>query len=276
MILTEDAQTLGHHTYRVGIGFEYLRKQTAPSPLLSASLYKIGMLAIHSGVAENVDFDLDWRGGLIGVRNDNSSVSDWGDLTVATKINFIRETVSMPAISVRNSVKLPNTKYHSGQLGSNEMDYFSYVLVAKQWSGWQTRLNIGFGIIGDPRAVGNQDDVYTLALAAIVSLGETTMAFTEVSGLTGYQDHDEKIVVRAGVGTEWSGLRWNLYGSGRIYGNNRDFATAFELSETWGIGVLIQHQFKMDLFGQSGAEAGDQKSEVRGQRSEVRGQKGLD
>ncbi len=255
MIFTESAYTLGKNRYNVGLAFEYLHKssfQPAPFP---QKLYRVFVVSFHSGVAENVNMDIDWRGGLVGVRSDGFRSSDWGDLVVATKLNLFAERGNIPAVGLRTSIKLPNTTYHPNRLGSNEMDHFTHLLFTKRWSDLEARMNLGFGILGDPRAVSQQDDVYSLAVALSFPLFPkgwipTTNAqtFAEIIGMTGYQDNDDKVVLRGGVSLAGIGLVWNLYGSMRLYGNSKDFATAFDLSESWGVGVLIRKEFSFDPF----------------------------
>lgn len=261
MILTESAATLGRQRYAAGLAFEYLSKSSAPSPQSPQSLSRLFVVALRSGIAANVDVNTDWRGRLIGYRADGASVTDWGDLTVSTKFTFLPEGRATPAFGLRTSIKLPNTKYEPGRLGSNEMDYFTHLLISKRWGAVEARTNLGFGILGDPRVVNNQDDVYTLAFAAIIAMAEGTQSFIEVAGITGYQDNDEKVVFRAGIGTAILGVEWNLFGSVRLMGNHRDFATAFELSETWGIGLMMRKEFAWDVFGVEGEKGSEDGTE---------------
>lgn len=252
MIFTESAHTLGKNQYNVGLAFEYLHKssfQPAPFP---RELYRLFVVSFHSGVAENVNMDLDWRGGLVGVRSDGFRASDWGDLVVGTKLNLFGERGNIPAVGLRTSIKLSNTTYHPNRLGSNEMDYYTHLLFTKRWSDLESRVNLGFGILGDPRSVGQQDDVYSFALALSFPLStrpRRARAIAEIVGVTGYQDNDDKVVMRGGISIAGIGLIWNLYGSFRLFGNSEDFGTAFELSESWGVGVLIRKEFSFDPFG---------------------------
>ena len=264
MVFTESAYTLGKNNYSAGIAFEYLHKSSFQPAPMPRGLYRLFVVSLHSGVAENVNMDLDWRGGLIGVRSDGFRAFDWGDLVVSTKLNLFTERGNIPAVGLRTSIKLPNTTYHPDRLGSNEMDHYTHLLFTRRWSDLEARVNFGFGILGDPRSVGQQDDVYSLAAALSFPLSTNARAIAEIIGVTGYQDNDDKVVVRGGISVVGIGLIWNLYGSVRLYGNSKDFATAFELSESWGVGMMVQYQFTMDLFG---AEGKEQRVESRGQRA---------
>jgi hypothetical protein len=248
-IFTENATTLGKNKYNGGIAFEYLHKSSLQPLPFPRSLYRLFVVALHSGVAENVDMDLNWRGGLVGVRSDGFRSFDWGDLVVATKLLFFPQHDGIPAAGLRTSIKLPNSTYHPNRLGSNEMDYFTHLLLTQRWVKTELRCNIGFGIVGDPRVPGQQDDVYTLAIAGLFTVSETLKSFAEIAGMTGYQDNDDKVVVRCGISLEAEGLTWDVYGSARLFGNSLDFATAFDMSESWGIGMNIRKQFSFDPFG---------------------------
>ncbi|HAL55323.1 MAG TPA: hypothetical protein DCP63_02300 [Bacteroidetes bacterium] len=248
MMMTQHASTLGKGHHELGIGFEYLEKHVSPSPDVPQSMLRLFVVAIHQGIAENVDFDLDWRGRLIAQLDDGKREFDWGDLTVSTKINFFRERGYVPSVGVRNAVKLPNTTYALARLGSNQMDFHSHVLLSKHVGNIQTRLNLGFSIIGDPRSAGEQDDVYSLGAAVLLPFRETHRLFFELHGFTGYEDHDDKLVGRLGLFLNTGGIEYRLFSSIRILGNNRDFATAFEGSENWSVGIMVTRAFKLHLF----------------------------
>lgn len=258
VIRTEGAYTLGKNNYAVGASFEYFHKSTAQPIPAPQSLYRVLSFSVHSGVADNVDMDLDWRGGLVGVRSDGARSFDWGDLLVSTKVHLFREHSLIPAVALRTSVKLPNTTYQPNRLGSNEMDYFSYLLFAKHWAETEVRLNLGFGIVGDPRAAGNQDDIYSASAAFLARVADHVRVFGEIVGITGFQDNDDKIVVRGGILSSQLGAIWSIYGSTRVFGNSLDFATAFELSESWGIGMNLRKEFSFDPFGFMGGKKDDE------------------
>ena len=117
---TESALTLGKGKVQAGVGVEYFRKNIPPPPEFPQSVWRVFVLAWHQGVADNVNLDLDWLGGLSAKSSTGARSFDWGDLTVSTKITFFREQEHMPAIGLQNSVKLPNTSYIPTRLGSNQ------------------------------------------------------------------------------------------------------------------------------------------------------------
>lgn len=247
-ILTEDAVTLGKHNVEAGFAFEYFSKESAPTPDDPQSLYRLFTVGWHHGVSENVNFDTDWRGALLTTLGNGKQGFHWGEITVSTRILFIPESKSFPAIGIRSAVKMPNTKYDDYRLGSNQTDYYFYLLFSKQFNGIRGRMNLGFSILGDPRVVDKQDDVYSLNLALLAHVSERITVFGEAYGRTGYQDNTNKILLRAGVLLNAGILQINFYNSFRVLGNNRDFGAAFESSETWSIGLGITKTFKLSLF----------------------------
>jgi hypothetical protein len=82
--------------------------------------------------------------------------------------------------------------------------------------------------------------MFMLSGASILPLGADARVFAEVNGFKGYLPGDGKLVVRGGAALTWEGVEWNLFGSVRAFGDNRDFGTAFELSENWSVGVYLR------------------------------------
>ncbi len=247
ILQTEDALTLGKGKLQAGVGFEYLAKNRPPAPDLPRSLLRLFVVAMHYGVADNVNFDLDWRGGLLATFENGQHGSDWGDLIVSTRINLFHGQSSPTAVGLLTAVKLPSTSYLPHRLGSDQTDFYARLLLANSSPGIQTRMNVGLSILGDPKAAGSQDDVYSFYGAVLFPVGEATRLFTEMIGLTGYRDDDAKLVSRLGVAANTGLLEWNLFGSVRLAGNNRDFATAFDLSENWSIGIMVSKMFDVPM-----------------------------
>lgn len=247
-LLTESAATLGKAKMNVGVGFEYLQKNKAPSAEGPRSLFRAFLVSLHQGVADNVNFDLTWRGGLFANPSRPERNFDWGDFSVWTKISLLKERDSFPSIGLRSGIKLPNTRYAPSRLGTNQMDFHSQLLVTGRKSDIEIRTVVGFSILGDPRTAGFQDDVYKLQTALIIPALETTTTFFELIAQTGYQDHDDKLVSRFGIMQLSQEFVWYLFCSARLAGNNRDFATAFELSENWSIGFFVQKDLEIDLW----------------------------
>ncbi|MBI4547986.1 MAG: transporter [Ignavibacteriae bacterium] len=244
VILTENAATLGFNQLEAGIGVEYFSKSDESLIELPTSEVRLGVCALRFGVAENVNFDLEWRGRLLAEMQSGESAADWGDLTVATKITILRERTNTPVLGLRSAVKLPNTSYRPYKLGSDQTDYFFHILLTKQIINIETRMNIGFGIVGNPRATASQDDIYILSGASIIPFLTNSRLFVELYGFTGSFEDDDKLLGRFGVTLHQFNLSWNIFGSVRLSGNNKDFGAAFEASEDWSIGFFLAKQIR--------------------------------
>lgn len=247
-LLTETASTLGKGKMNAGVGFEYLQKDNIPSTGGPRTLFRAFLVSLHQGIADNVNFDLTWRGGLFGNPSRSEQNFDWGDFSVWTKIGLLKERDSFPSIGLRSGIKLPNTRYVPSRLGTNQMDFHSQLLVTGHKSDIEIRTVVGFSIVGDPRTAGFQDDVYKFQTSLIIPAMKTMTTFLELIAQTGYQDHDDKLVSRFGISQLTQEFVWYLFCSARLAGNNRDFATAFELSENWSIGFFVQKDFEIDLW----------------------------
>ncbi|MGH2568435.1 MAG: hypothetical protein ACRDGA_08865 [Bacteroidota bacterium] len=248
VLLTESVFTSGAHKVDLYVGAEYFKKSTATFPNTAESLTRLAMVGWHQGVAENVNIDLDWRGYLFATLGNGTRVNDWGDLTISTRVRIVNEKMNVPAIGFRTSVKLPNTKFIPHGLGSNQTDYYGHLLLAKHLGTVETRVNAGFGIVGDPKNIGSQDDVYLLATAVVVPANSWLSLFAEVYGLVGYYDDDDKLVARFGSSAYFAGFEWNLYGSARLAGSTIDIGGAFEVSESWGIGFAVKKALSLDFL----------------------------
>lgn len=245
IFLTADARTLGAGRIELGAGLEHLERSEAPVPGAPVALWRIGQLAAHIGVAEHVDFDLDWRGRLISRSDAGVDGSDWGDLTVGTRINFLAEYENPLALGLRTSVKLPSTSYLPYFLGSDQTDFHVAVLATKSWTGVVARVNLGLSILGNPRETGSQDDIYFVTGAVIIPLFPVkTILFIETYAGTGYKEDDDKILGRYGLLSSLGDVLVSVYGSNRLAGTRGDFGGAFEMTEDWGVGLFVMQTIR--------------------------------
>lgn len=248
VLTTESAYTSGKHAVELVGAVEYFEKATAPGPTFPRTMTRVAVIGWHQGVAENVNLDIDWRGSLFATLGNGARVNDWGDITLSTRVRFLRERGWVPAVGLKHSVKLPNTKYIPHGLGSNQMDVYSHLLITKHYGAVQARMNVGFGIVGDPRTLGAQDDVYTLSGAVVVRGNSWLTMFAEAYGLVGYYDDDDKLLARWGTRVDFSDIELCIYGSAKLAGSNIDIGGAFEASERWSIGIALTKTFLLSFL----------------------------
>ncbi|MBI5472483.1 MAG: transporter [Ignavibacteriae bacterium] len=244
VLLTESPLTVGMHRVESGIGVEYLEKHQAPAPDFPETEIRALIASTRIGVSSNVDIDLDWRGKIFATYPGGATAADWGDLTVATKINLFSKAESLYSVGVRSAVKLPNTSYKPYKLGSDQTDYFFHVLASAVTESFEVRANVGVGIVSDPIGTGKQNDLFMYSAAFLLPLTNAATLFAECCGFNGYFRDDAKMVTRLGVSSKLEFLSWSIFGSVRVFGNNRDYATAFESSENWSIGFFLKKDFQ--------------------------------
>jgi len=244
ILFTENPNSLGEGKLSIGFGVEYLKKDKAIPPRAPSWLLKIPVARTYIGVGEIVDVLVDWRGHLFAAQGTGKHVSDWGDISIGTKVNFLKETRSQPSLAVMYLVKLPNTS-HDELLGSNQVDLFLSFLAAKRLGDVHARVNIGLGILDDPEHPHSQLDVYTMSAALVLPVGEEHKIFVEWAGFLGSHSDQAKFTARAGVETMILGAEWCAFGSFRVVGDEKDFGTAFEYSETWGVGLFVRKEFSL-------------------------------
>jgi hypothetical protein len=244
ILFTENPNSVGDGKLSVGFGVEYLKKDKATPLKAPIWLMRIPVARTYIGVGEIVDVLVDWRGRLFATQGTGKHVSDWGDISIGTKINFLKESRSQPSLAIMYLVKLPNTS-HDELLGSNQTDIFLSFLAAKTFGDVHVRANLGLGILDDPEHQHSQLDIYTMSAALILPVGQTHKVFTEWAGFLGSHRDQAKFTARGGIQTMILDAEWSAFGSFRVIGDEKDFGTAFENSETWGVGLFVRKEFSL-------------------------------
>jgi hypothetical protein len=237
--LTEPPETSGEGKLTVGVGLEYLKKNKAIPPRASLTMWRLPVTRSYLGVGKIADVIVDWRGRLFAEQGTGQRVTDWGDLSLGTKVQFLRETPTRPSLGAMFLVKLPNTS-HDELLGSNQTDVFLSVLGSKQFSEVELRGNLGLGILDDPERPHTQLDIYTFGIACLFPVWEEHRLFIEWAGFLGSHSEQAKTVLRYGFVAKALEMEWSIFGSLRVIGNEKDFGTAFEYSESWGVGMFLR------------------------------------
>jgi hypothetical protein len=169
---------------------------------------------------------------------DDDSTSSFEDLVLATKIRVLGETPGRPAVGVRFATRLPNASNESG-LGLDTTDFFASLLVGKTVASIRVVGNVGLGILADPTAATEQNDVLTYGLSFARALTDQAEIVGEVHGHFDTREGDPP------PGTENRGLarvgaRYTI-GAGRV-----DGAVLIGLAErepAFGITVGYTHVF---------------------------------
>jgi hypothetical protein len=243
-LFTENANTAGDGKLSFGFGADYLEKDKSIPLRAPTCLLRIPTIHTYVGIGEHADVLIDWRGRLFAEQGTRTHVSDWGDVSIGTKINFLKEGTSQPSLGLMYVVKLPNTR-HDQLLGSNQTDFFLSLLAAKRLGILHLRLNAGLGILDDPEHFNSQLDIYTMGAAGIIRVSKECNLFAEWTGFLGPHRNQEKFTARGGVETRMLDIQWTLYGSFRVIGDEKDLGTAFENSEALGVGLFLRKSFNL-------------------------------
>lgn len=242
---TYGAKTLGESRLEIGVGAAYRTRGEAPFAGAPLSLWQVPTVTARWGAAGNVDIEFNWSGRLLARYVGGSDGSDWGDPVIGTVVTVSEEGDALPALGLRTAVKLPSTSFLPYYLGSDQIDFFATLLGSRHIGPVEARMNIGLGILGNPRELGSQDDVYIASLAVLVSVGTRMRIFAEGYGMSGYKADDDKLLVQSGLTARFDAWQFSVFGGIRAAGTNGDFGAAFSASEEWSAGFSCSKEFAL-------------------------------
>ena len=110
-----------------------------------------------------------------------SSTTGVGDLEITTFGHLVNEREYVPAIAIAGEVKVPTTQ--NKLIGTGEVDVTPFLIASKRFGRFDTHVNLGYGILGDPPGV-KLDNIITYAAAVEFFLDEHWDLVAEVIGNT--------------------------------------------------------------------------------------------
>ena len=161
------------------------RRQSAPPSTigLSVGLSSVAEFQIDGGFYDRLNISrrnpAAPLASLLTVTGD--STHDVDDFVVATKIRFVAETMTRPALGIRFATKLPNASNEAG-LGLDTLDFFVSLLGAKTVQSVRVVGNLGFAILSDPTVGNRQNDVFTYGVSFARALTQQVEIVGEVNG----------------------------------------------------------------------------------------------
>jgi hypothetical protein len=185
-LVTEDPEPVPAGNILLEAGIDYAQDVAYPVSGLRGNLWRIGTFGLSFGVSSIAEIQLDG-----GLRNrlaittfdptaplahmlmiTDESTGDVQDLVIGSKVRFLSETPSRPAMAVRFWTRLPNAGNESG-LGLDTTDFHFGVAIAKTVQSVRLAGNFGFGILPDPTRGDRQNDVldYGFSVARAVAPG---------------------------------------------------------------------------------------------------------
>ena len=248
-IYTETAKPLPSGEVQISLGTSYFRNRrfphfTAPDFLHSQDLFTAPELEVRIGAGDWVEILLSYEFLYIDEEQRNGGRSDnygGGDAQIFTKVRFLRECDTLPAVGARFGVKLPNAD-RADRLGTDETDFELAILASKDFGFASAHLNLGLQILGNPGRLNGdesesdsgQDDpfIYSLALVSQPLLGgddvaHTLRALVSIDGKEGSRFSNDGSAARAGLQLDVDA--WTLYAgaSAGISGASEDLGARF-------------------------------------------------
>src|SRR5262245_21770357 len=179
-LLTEDPRLIPNGAFVMESGFGYARKAQFPLSGLKGDEYSLFVNGLNFSLGPRAEFQIN---GTIQnfVKVGDTWRNDFGDWSFSTKIRLMPETHSLPIVSFRPTVVLPNSNDSRG-IGTNSTNVFGSFLVGKSIGRGFAFGNAGVGILTDPVHVRAQQDVITYGLAGVLPVNTRFSLLSEWNG----------------------------------------------------------------------------------------------
>ncbi len=170
---TEEAILIHAKTFVVNTTYEY---QTSADGQESAL-----PLAFAYGISNRVEFAVEPVPFTKISPAKGSGANGAGDIEATLTWNFIPESKSVPAFAIAGEVKLPTAK--NFLIGTGQTDYTFYLIATKNMGKFETHLNVGYAIIGQPPGI-ELNNIFNFAAAIEFHANPKLDLVTEVVGNT--------------------------------------------------------------------------------------------
>lgn len=183
-LVTEDPEPIGAGRVLIEGGFDWAHDYQNPVSGLKGNLISVPTIGISVGLSSIAELQIDgaiYNSLSITSRNSGApnaalltvigdSTHDISNAVIATKIRFLAETASRPAVGIRFAMKLPNASNEKG-IDLDTSDVFGELLFAKTVQSIRVVGNLGAGILTNPTSGIGQNDVllYGLSFARAVT-----------------------------------------------------------------------------------------------------------
>jgi hypothetical protein len=193
-LLTEDPEVVGAGRVLVEGGIDGAHDMHYPLSGLEGNLWRVPTLGISVGISSIAEIQID--GGPFNhlsitkrqlaplsslVTATGDGTHDVEDLVLATKIRLLPESAHHPSVGFRFGTRLPNASNESG-LGLDTTDFFATLLGAKTVESIRIVGNLGTGILSDPLAGHEQNDVLTYGASVARAVTDQSEVVAEVVG----------------------------------------------------------------------------------------------
>jgi hypothetical protein len=209
-LLTEEAATAPDGTVVLEAGGDYIRGEPNFLTGRERDRWDAPVLRLVYSPARNVELDVEWVGRVGAIDDpDFGSVSDFGDVTLRAKVNFLEEDRAAPGLAARFVVSLPETSFGNG-LGPNALRMSAQVMISKTLGGTAIHANAGLAIHDEVIRPHEQRDFFSYGLALVRPVGGLSIV-AEVAGRAGdgAPGAEQRAEARAGVRFGRGHIRWD-------------------------------------------------------------------
>lgn len=216
-LLTEDVDITPAGAVEISAGVDFLQNAKFPLSGIKGDLTRVGDIRIRTGLASNVEIQVEGVIQNFLAINSMSDVSpiplnivgnstnDFDDFTFSTKVKLRNESKNFPALGLKFGFQMPNSDQARG-IGTNQINIFSKVLAQKRFGSRRNGTakmnvfgNLGLGIMTAPLERFTQNDVMLYGLAGIYRATDHINIVSEVNGRVNTRSGD------APLGTESAG-----------------------------------------------------------------------
>jgi len=206
-LLTEEASTAPAGTLVLETGFEAIMAEPSFITGAERTRWDGPLLRLVYSPADRVELDLEWVTAVgAGSEPGRSSVWDFGDVTLRTKLRLLEGRDRRPTLSARFGVTLPQTSFEDEDsrllaLGPNTIRFYSEALLTQPIGPVRLDANAGLFLHDDPMRLHEQLDFLSYGLALRWAVRPAWEIVAEVAGRAGEgkPGADERSEARVGV-----------------------------------------------------------------------------
>ncbi|MCI0418138.1 MAG: hypothetical protein L0387_16685 [Acidobacteria bacterium] len=246
---TQEPAILAPGNVSLQFGFDFFQEAKYPLSGLRGDLTSLGVIGIYAGLGEIVEFQM--QGSVYDFLSINkrsatpldltlntagTATSDFGDLSLSTKILLAAEKKHFPALAFRPTVQLPNASAAKG-LGLDSTQFYGTLLAGKHFGKLNAFANAGLGILGNPVEAGVQNDVVVYGLGGIYPVSPALSLASEVYGRWSTRQSgtplgtESQSQFRLGVQIHGLGFRWDIAGVAGLADNSPNSGISFGVTK---------------------------------------------